>query len=371
MQIPLINVGKGESHLRTATGTLLIIVATYNSYWLLVIMGVLLIFTGTLYYCPVCHLLGIRSKASRENFYLSFLPRYNIQPVSIFNQEGRLSFANSRYKKIIPQISSSYDFGGEIPDNLETFIGNEAQLRFSFETADAVFQIMVQGVRPIDAVVCYISDITEVVNTNREIINTQKEIVCIMGEIGETRSEETGHHVRRVAEYSRLLAIGCGLSVEEAELIHMASPMHDIGKVGIPDSILTKPGKLTAEEYEIMKTHAKMGYDTLNHSERPILKAAAIIAGEHHEKFDGRGYPNGTAGKAIHLYGRITAVADVFDALGSDRVYKKAWPLAKITALFQEERGKHFDPDLVDFLLANLEQFRDIRIRFSDTKPGG
>lgn len=367
MQIPLINVGKGESHLRTATGTLLIIFATFNSYWWLVIIGVFLNLTGTLYYCPVCHLLGIRSKASRENFYLSFLPRYNSQPVSIFNQEGGLSFANNRYKKIIPQIKSLYDFGTELPDNLETFIRTEGQHRFTFETADAVFQITVQGVRPIDAVVCYVSDITDVVNADREIINTQKEIVCIMGEIGETRSEETGNHVRRVAEYSKLLAIGCGLSVEEADLIHMASPMHDIGKVGIPDSILTKPGKLTAEEYEIMKTHAQMGYDTLNHSERPILKAAAIIAREHHEKFDGSGYPNGTAGEVIHLYGRITAVADVFDALGSDRVYKKAWPLAKIIALFQAERGNHFDPYLVDFLLANLEHFREIRTRFSDS----
>jgi putative two-component system response regulator len=206
MQIPLINVGKGESHLRTAIGTLLIIVATYNSYWWLVLIGVLLIFTGTLYYCPVCHLLGIQSKASRENFYLSFLPRYDSQPVSIFNQEGRLSFANSRYKKISPQITSLYDFGAELPGNLEAFIENEAQRRFTFETAGAVFQIMVQGVRPIDAVVCYLSDITKVVSANREIINTQKEIVCIMGEIGETRSEETGNHVRRVAEYSRLLA---------------------------------------------------------------------------------------------------------------------------------------------------------------------
>jgi putative two-component system response regulator len=367
MRIPLINVGKGESYLRTAIGTLLIIVAAY-SHWSLIIMGVVLIFTGTLYYCPVCHLMGIQSRASRENFYLSYLPRYNSQPVSIFSEEGRLSFANSRFKEIMPQISSLYDFAAELPENLEAFIQQETRHRFTHETAGAVFQIMVQGVRPIDAVVCYISDITEIVSTNREIINTQKEIVCIMGEIGETRSKETGNHVRRVAEFSRLLAVGCGLSAAEAELIHMASPMHDIGKVGIPDSILKKPGKLTAEEYEIMKSHAQMGFDMLNHSDRPILKTAAIIAREHHERWDGKGYPDGTAGKAIPLLGRITAVADVFDALGSDRVYKKAWPLAKITALFRKERGNHFDPDLVDFLLANLEEFKEIKTRFSDRK---
>lgn len=367
MRIPLINVGKGESYLRTAMGTVLIIVAAH-SYWWLAIIGVSLIFTGTLNYCPVCHLMGIKSKASRENFYLSYLPRYNNQPVSIFNREGKLSFANSRFRKTIPQVMSLYDFGAELPDNLGAFIQQETRHRFTLETAGAVFQIMVQGVRPIDAVVCYVSDITEIVEANREIINTQKEIVCIMGEIGETRSKETGNHVRRVAEYSRLLAIGCGLLAAEADLIHMASPMHDIGKVGIPDSILKKPGKLTVEEYEAMKSHAQMGYDMLNHSDRPILKTAAIIAREHHEKWDGSGYPNGTAGKAIHLFGRITAVADVFDALGSDRVYKKAWSPAKIIAFFQEEKGKHFDPELVDFLIANLEEFMEIKARFSDKK---
>ncbi|MGB3210440.1 MAG: HD domain-containing phosphohydrolase [Desulforhopalus sp.] len=367
MRIPMINVGKGESYLRTATGTLLIIVAAHT-YWWLFILGVGLIFTGTFYYCPVCHLVGIQSKASRENFYLSYLPRYNRQPVSIFDRAGKLSFANGSFTQHFSETTSVYDFGAELPDNLESFIEREARHRFTVEIAGTVFQIMVQGIRSIDAVVCYASDITDVVSANREIINTQKEIVCIMGEIGETRSKETGYHVRRVAEYSRLLAIGSGLSTEEAELIHMASPMHDIGKVGIPDRILIKPGKLTVEEFAIMKTHARMGYDMLNHSERPILKAAAVIAEEHHEKWDGTGYPKGIAGKAIHLYGRITAVADVFDALGSDRVYKKAWALPEIVAHFQKEKGAHFDPDLVDLLLFNLEEFNKIRNRFDDNK---
>ncbi len=187
-----------------------------------------------------------------------------------------------------------------------------------------------------------------------------------MGEIGETRSKETGNHVKRVALYSQKLALLYGLSYEESNILHMASPMHDIGKVGIPDAILNAPRKLNKEEYEIMKTHAKLGYEMLKYSNKPILKAAAIVANEHHEKWDGSGYPNATSGENIHIYGRITAVADVFDALGSDRVYKKAWELEKILTLFKEESGKHFDPKIVKLFLDNLELFLEIRNKFKD-----
>ncbi len=128
----------------------------------------------------------------------------------------------------------------------------------------------------------------------------------------------------------------------------MASPMHDIGKVGIPDAILNAPRKLTVDEFEIMKTHASLGYNMLKNSNKPILQAAAIVANEHHEKFDGSGYPNATVGEDIHIYGRITAVADVSDALGSDRVYKKAWILDDIMELFNKESGKHFDPKIIN-----------------------
>ncbi|MEC7987201.1 MAG: HD domain-containing phosphohydrolase, partial [Myxococcota bacterium] len=143
----------------------------------------------------------------------------------------------------------------------------------------------------------------------KEIEETQREVVFTMGAIGETRSKETGNHVKRVAEYSRLLALLYGLDEPQAELLKQASPMHDIGKVGIPDRILNKPGRLNAEEWAIMKTHARLGYDMLNHSNRPILKAAAIVAHEHHEKWSGAGYPRGLKGEEIHIFGRITAVA--------------------------------------------------------------
>ncbi|MCQ4087947.1 HD domain-containing phosphohydrolase [Saccharibacillus sp. JS10] len=201
-----------------------------------------------------------------------------------------------------------------------------------------------------------------------EIESTQKEIIYTLGEIAETRSQETGFHVKRVAEYTKLLALKYGLPEEEANLLALASPMHDIGKVGISDSILNKPGKLTAEEYETMKSHAMSGYEMLKHSTRPILKTAAIIALEHHEKYAGGGYPQGLSGEEIHLYGRITAIADVFDALASDRVYKKAWPLNEIVELFHQERGKHFDPKLTDLFLAHLEEFLEIRAQYADEK---
>jgi len=149
----------------------------------------------------------------------------------------------------------------------------------------------------------------------------------------------------------------------------MASPMHDIGKLGIPDAILNNPGQLTPEDFEIMKTHAQLGQDMLDRSERPILKAAAIMAGQNHENWDGSGYPRGTAGEDIHLYGRITEVADVFDALGSSRAYKKPWPIEMIVDLFREERGRQFDPALVDILLGKLDEFLEIRREFLDGVP--
>jgi len=197
----------------------------------------------------------------------------------------------------------------------------------------------------------------EIRELNKEVEATQREVVFTMGSIAEERSKETGAHVKRVAEYSLILARLYGLSLEESLLIKNASPMHDIGKIAIPDAILNKPGKFTDEEFEIMKSHSEMGYKMLKHSNRSILKAASILAYQHHERWDGRGYPQGLKEEEIHIYGRITAIADVFDALGSERVYKKAWPLTKILALFEEEKGKQFDPVLVTLFLDNLEHF--------------
>ena len=209
-------------------------------------------------------------------------------------------------------------------------------------------------------------DITEIEKLYEELNETQREIIYKLGEIGECRSSETGQHVKRVAEYSKLFAQKIGLDSKDVNKLFMASPMHDIGKIGIPDSILNKNGKLDSSEWEIMKTHAQLGYDILKNSKREILQAAGIVSYTHHEKWDGSGYPLGLKGEEIHIFGRITAIADVFDALGSERVYKKAWPLEDILKLFNEEKGKHFDPTLIDVFMNNLDDFLEIKEKYKD-----
>lgn len=203
-------------------------------------------------------------------------------------------------------------------------------------------------------------------NLYNEIEETQKELILRLGEIGETRSLETGNHVKRVAEYSGLLAQKAGLSEQDAALLHLASPMHDIGKIGIPDAILNKTGPLDNAERAVMRSHCRSGYELLKTSERPILKTAAIVALQHHEKWDGSGYPRGLKGEAIHIFGRITAIADVFDALGSKRLYKEAWPDEKVFAYLKNERGRHFDPNLIDIFFNNLQHFLHIRDKLKD-----
>lgn len=199
-----------------------------------------------------------------------------------------------------------------------------------------------------------------------DIQETQKELVYMLGEAVEQRSKETGAHVKRVAQISQLLAEAYGLPEQESELIKLASPLHDVGKVGIPDSILNKPGKHTPEEWEIMQTHAIIGEEILAKSDKRILQLGSIIAGQHHEKWDGNGYPRGLKGEEIHIAGRITALADVFDALGSKRCYKEAWPIEKIIAIIKEEKGKQFEPRLVELFEENIDALVAIREAFPD-----
>lgn len=195
----------------------------------------------------------------------------------------------------------------------------------------------------------------------KEIEDTQKEMIFTLGTIAEFRSNETAEHVIRLAEYSELLALKAGLSEDEAKLIKLASPLHDIGKIATPDHILNKPGALTKEEMVIMCQHTTVGYEMLKHSKRTILQAAATIAYEHQEKWNGTGYPRKLSGADIHIYGRIVAIADVFDALGSDRCYKKAWHLPDILDYFHEQREEHFDPLLVDLFIKHMDEFLGIR----------
>ncbi|QPK64365.1 response regulator [Methylomonas sp. LL1] len=197
--------------------------------------------------------------------------------------------------------------------------------------------------------------IDEIQSLSREIIETQRELILTMGEICETRSHETGMHVKRVADYSFLLAQLYGCS--DADLIKQASPMHDIGKVAIPDYILNKPGPLTEAEWVVMKTHSELGFHMLSVSQRPLLKMAAIIAQQHHEKWDGSGYPQALKADEIHIAGRISGFADVLDALGHERCYKKAWEWDRILQFIEVQRAKHFDPRLTDLFFEHIDQF--------------
>jgi len=212
-------------------------------------------------------------------------------------------------------------------------------------------------------IVEYISlrnDMTQEVKFKEEILSTQSEILFTLGELGEYRSKETGEHVTRVARFSELLAKLYGCTKEDIFLIKMASPMHDIGKIIIPDSILLKEGRLTVEEFEFMKSHTKYGWEIFNKSKYNLLKTAALIAYEHHEKWDGTGYPRNLKGEEIHIFGRITSIVDVFDALIHKRSYKEAWDLDRVLNYLQAERGKSFEPKLVDLLCENIESFYEI-----------
>ncbi len=202
---------------------------------------------------------------------------------------------------------------------------------------------------------------------NLELEETQKEIIYTLGEIAEARSLETGLHVKRVSEYSLLLGKKYGLLPNLLEILRLAAPMHDVGKVAIPDNILNSPGPLSDNDFQSMQTHAEIGSNMLGTSNRKILKAASIIAMQHHEKHDGTGYPNGLKGTEIHIYARITTIADVFDALCSDRVYRKAYTMPKVFEYFTKERGRHFDPDLLDLFIANIDEFIKIKNTY-DTK---
>ncbi|MCU7372197.1 DUF3369 domain-containing protein [Paucibacter sp. O1-1] len=199
-----------------------------------------------------------------------------------------------------------------------------------------------------------------------EIQETQRSTVFILGEAVEKRSKETGSHVRRVAELSALLGDAVGLAASDVEFLRQAAPLHDVGKIGIPDRVLNKPGKLDEEEWEVMKTHARIGYELLSKSDKRILQLGATIAHEHHERWDGQGYPRGLAGEQIHIVGRIVALADVMDALVSTRCYKQRWPFEQAIDYLRAESGRQFDPKLVSLLLERLPELRSIYERYPD-----
>ncbi len=206
----------------------------------------------------------------------------------------------------------------------------------------------------------------EVAEAYGSITTSQRETILTLGEVVETRSRETANHVRRVAEYTRLLAQRLGLGDDQAAALWMASPMHDVGKIGIADAILQKPGRLDDDEFEIMKQHTTIGYDILRKSSLDILATAATIALQHHERWDGKGYPQGLAGAQTDLLARIVGVIDVFDALRSARPYKDPWPWERIHDYLRMGRETQFDPQLVDALLEHFDEFKEIRDAYPD-----
>jgi HD-GYP domain-containing protein (c-di-GMP phosphodiesterase class II) len=209
----------------------------------------------------------------------------------------------------------------------------------------------------------------EIMDLNREMIETQTELLSTLGDVIETRSQDTANHVRRVAAYSALLGEKYGLSTEDIALLQAAAPMHDIGKIGIPDAILNKPGKLTEAEFEKIKHHTVIGQRILHTSDRKLMSSARAIALQHHERWDGTGYPCGLKGEGINLLARICALADVYDALSLGRVYKPAWPKEKVLRFIREEWGGMFDPRIVDLFFENLDELEAIKRKLSD--PSG
>jgi putative two-component system response regulator len=201
----------------------------------------------------------------------------------------------------------------------------------------------------------------------KEIHDTRLQIIEKLGKAAEFKDNETGLHVIRMSRYSHILALAAGFDDHDAELLMNAAPMHDIGKIGIPDDILKKPGKLTSDEFDTMRTHCQIGADVIGEDGSSLLQLAREIAMTHHEKWNGFGYPNKLAGEEIPLTGRIVAIADVFDALTSERPYKRAWATDDAVSLIEQEAGEHFDPDLVPLFLSSLPEILAIKYYYAET----
>ncbi|MGY2837737.1 HD domain-containing phosphohydrolase [Thermostichus sp. MS-CIW-41] len=201
-----------------------------------------------------------------------------------------------------------------------------------------------------------------------ELKSAHFETIFCLSVAAEYRDQDTSFHLKRMSNYSRIIAKHLGLSSHEQELIFYASPMHDVGKIGIPDAILQKPGRLTPEERQIMNRHPEIGYEILSKSDSELMKKSAIIALTHHEKFDGSGYPRGLKGEGIPLEGRIVALADVFDALASRRPYKEAWALNEVFQFVEDNRGSHFDPQVVAAFNRGRSEILEIYHRYPETR---
>lgn len=206
----------------------------------------------------------------------------------------------------------------------------------------------------------------EVAEKTEEINHTRLEIIKKLGHAAEYKDNDTGLHIERMSRYSSSIGEEYGLDTRQTQLLLHASPMHDVGKIGIPDSILKKPGSLDMREWDLMRQHSSIGGDIIGDSNTELLQAARIIAEQHHERWNGEGYPQGLKGKEINLFARIVAIADVFDALTSNRPYKEAWSVERAVPFIESERGEHFDPEVVDAFMRVLPELLEIKKHFKD-----
>lgn len=285
----------------------------------------------------------------------------------------------------IRQLRTLYSYE-QLPIMMTTVVSNREVLYRAFEAGATDYLL-----RPVDPVECRVRCRNLLKLRQQYVINSKH--ACMLEQhveqvkrdlrvremdtlfrlagAAERRDAVTGAHLKRMAKYSALIARGSGLSEEQIEAIELAAPMHDIGKIGISDAIMQKKGRLSAEEVVIMQTHTQIGYEILKDSPSRFLQAAAVIAQHHHEKFDGTGYPSGLKGKNIPLEARIVALADVFDALTSERPYKAAWEWQQAVDYIIEQKGRHFDPELVDVFVAHLDEARATQRLLTDLDAAG
>ena len=257
--------------------------------------------------------------------------------------------------------------GGAMPAAQGLLLTHEAHPRESFHLWIAEAQSLhADALKLLQLFLGQCSGVLSSALLQQEVIDAQTEVLHRLCEAVESRSKETGSHIRRIARYAGELGRLAGMDEHQVQVMQAASPLHDIGKVSIPDSILHKPGKLDAQEWEVMKTHAMRGYSLLSHPSLAVMRAGAEIARSHHERWDGSGYPLGLAGQDIPLAGRIVALVDVFDALLSRRAYKAPWPMGEVIDELKALRGRHFDPWLTDLLLQNIDRFHQVFVDHPD-----
>jgi response regulator RpfG family c-di-GMP phosphodiesterase len=310
----------------------------------------------------------------------AFYCRIN-NPNDADNSELKISAGTGEFKQFVNQPASNEVLPPDIVDSLTVALGKKAHqfgeqhYVLHFTDTQATESLLYVGescglskldYKLVEVFCTNVSIAYENLHLNQELFDSQLEMICLLAGAAETRSRETANHVKRVGLLAEFIAREYGLPAIQCEDLRFAAPLHDIGKIAIPDIVLNKPGKHTDEEFTIMQTHAEEGYRMLATSNRRLLKLAGEIAWTHHENWDGSGYPRGISGAEIPISGRITMLADVCDALGSRRCYKEPWCAEDVQSYLREQRGKKFDPDLVDHLLANWNKVETARLLLPD-----